>query len=54
LPRRLVLNGSFRIDDGRHRHLDQQARRPGFADVRACLQALLDDGWSIPTARQPP
>ncbi len=20
----------------------------GFADLRACLQALLDDGWSIP------
>jgi AraC-like DNA-binding protein len=36
------------VDDGRHRHLDQQARRLGFADLRACLQALLDDGWSIP------
>jgi AraC-like DNA-binding protein len=48
LPRSLILNGSFRVDDGRHRHLEQQARRLGFADLGACLQALLDDGWSIP------
>jgi hypothetical protein len=36
---------------GRRRHhhqLDLQARRLGFATLRACLQALLDDGWSIP------
>jgi hypothetical protein len=51
LPRRLVLSGGFIVDDGCHRHLDQQARRLGFADLRACLQALLDDGWSI---HQPP
>ncbi len=48
MPRRLVLSGGFTVDDGRHRHLDQHARRLGFADVRACLQVLLDDGWSIP------
>jgi len=48
LPSRLVLSGGFTVDDARHRHLDQQARRLGFADLRACLQALLDDGWSIP------
>jgi hypothetical protein len=48
LPRRLVLSGGFTVDDARHRHLDQQARRLGSADLRACLQALLDDGWSIP------
>src|SRR6266540_4654389 len=48
LPRRLIVNGGFTVDGGRHRHLDQQARRLGFADLRACLQALLADGWSIP------
>jgi len=32
----------------RHRHLDQQARRVGFADLGGCLRTLLDDGWSIP------
>jgi hypothetical protein len=48
LPRRLVLNGGFTVDDGHHRHLDQQASRLGFGDLRACLQAVLDDGWSIP------
>ncbi len=48
LPRCLVLSGGFTVDDGHHRHLDQQARRLGFADLRACLHALLDDGWSIP------
>jgi hypothetical protein len=48
LPGRLVLNSGFTVDGGRHRHLDQQARRLGFADLHACLQALLDDGWSIP------
>jgi hypothetical protein len=48
LPARLVLSGGFTVDDGCHRALDQQATRLGFADLRACLQALLDDGWSIP------
>jgi AraC-like DNA-binding protein len=48
LPRRLVISGGFTVHDGRHRHLDQQARRLGFADLRACLQALLEDGWSVP------
>jgi hypothetical protein len=48
LPRRLTIKGGFCVDGRRHRHLDQQARRLGFADLRACLQALLDDGWSVP------
>jgi hypothetical protein len=48
LPRHLVISGGFTIDGGQQRHLDQQARRLGFADLRACLHALLDDGWSIP------
>jgi AraC-like DNA-binding protein len=43
-----VLSSGFTVDDGRHRHLDQQARRLGFADLRSCLQALPNDGWSIP------
>ena len=42
------MNGGFTVDGGHHRHLDQQARRLGFADLRGCLQALLDDGWSVP------
>ncbi len=42
------MNGGFTVDGGHHRHLDQQARRLGFADLRGCLQALLADGWSIP------
>jgi len=42
------VNGGFTVDGGHHRHLDQQARRLGFADLRGCLQALLADGWSIP------
>jgi hypothetical protein len=46
--RRLTITGGFRVDGGHHHQLDQQARRLGFADLRACLQALLDDGWSIP------
>jgi hypothetical protein len=44
----LVLSGGFAVVDGRHRHLDQQARRLGFGDLRACLQTLQEDGWSIP------
>ena len=48
MPRCLVLSGGFAVNDRRHRHLDQQARRLGFADLRACLHALMDDGWSIP------
>src|SRR6266511_5416672 len=46
------LNGGSVVADGRDRHLDQQARRLGFANVCGCLHALLDDGWSIP--RSPP
>jgi len=48
LPRRLTIKGGFTVDDGRRRDLQQQARRLGFADLRGCLHALLDDGWSIP------
>jgi hypothetical protein len=44
----LVLNGGFTVTDSQQRHLDQQASRPGFGHLRARLQALLDDGWSIP------
>ncbi len=44
----MVLSGGFAVVDGRHRHLDQQARRLGFGDLRACLQTLQEDGWSIP------
>jgi hypothetical protein len=47
LPCRLTIKVGFRVDGGHHHQLDQQARRLGFADLRACLQALLDDGWSI-------
>jgi hypothetical protein len=48
LPGRLTIRGGFTVIDTRQRRLDQQARRLGFADLRGCLQALLDDGWSIP------
>jgi hypothetical protein len=48
LPRRLRITGGFRVDSGHYRHLDQQARRLGFADLRACLHTLLENGWSIP------
>jgi lambda repressor-like predicted transcriptional regulator len=34
--------------DRHQRHLEQQARRLGFADLRACMRVLLDDGWSVP------
>jgi hypothetical protein len=45
--RRLTIKGDFCVDGGHHHQLNEQARRLGFPDVRACLQALLDDGWSI-------
>jgi AraC-like DNA-binding protein len=48
LRRRLVIKGGFRADGGHHHQLDEQATRLGFADLRTCLHALLDDGWSIP------
>jgi hypothetical protein len=48
LPRRLVIKGGFCVDDGHHYQLNEQARRLVFADLRACLQALLEDGWSVP------
>jgi hypothetical protein len=34
-------------------HLQQQATRLGFADLRTCLQALLDDGWTTPQLAPP-
>jgi hypothetical protein len=48
LRRRLVIKGGFCVDGGRDCHLQELAKRLGFVDLRACLQALLDDGWSIP------
>jgi deoxyribodipyrimidine photolyase-like uncharacterized protein len=47
LPARLVLSGGFTVTDSQQRHLQQQATRLGFADLRSCLQALRDDGWSV-------
>ena len=48
MPRRLSIKGGFTVDGDHHRHLDQQASRLGFTDLRACLQGLLEDGWTIP------
>jgi len=48
LPRYLALSGGFTVNDAHRRYLDQQATRLGFANLPACLQALLDEGWSIP------
>ncbi len=44
----MTIKGGFTVDDGRRRDFQQQARRLGFADLRACLHALLEEGWSIP------
>jgi hypothetical protein len=44
LPRRLTITGGFTIDGRCDRQLDQQAKRLGFADLRSCLQALVDAG----------
>jgi hypothetical protein len=30
------------------RQLEQPAKRLGFADLRTCLRALFDAGWSVP------
>jgi AraC-like DNA-binding protein len=49
LPRRLTITGGFRVEGGRDHQLDQQARRLGFADLRSCLYALVDDGSSVPS-----
>jgi hypothetical protein len=43
-PRRLLIKGGFCVDGGQHHQLDQQTKRLGFADLRACLQALVDEG----------
>ena len=48
MRRRLTIKGGFSVTDSQQRHLDQQASRLGFADLRACLQALLENGWSVP------
>jgi AraC-like DNA-binding protein len=48
LPGRLTINGGFTVIDAQQCRLDQHAKWLGFADLRGCLQALLDDGWSIP------
>jgi hypothetical protein len=47
-PRRLVLEGGFRVDGGRDRRLDERARVLGFEDLRGYLQARCDAGSSIP------
>jgi hypothetical protein len=44
----VVINGGFRAEDGRYRQLGHQARRLGFPDLRACLQALSDAGYIVP------
>jgi AraC-like DNA-binding protein len=48
LPGRLTIKGGFMVNGDRDRYLQKQARRLGFADLRGCLQGLLDDGWSVP------
>jgi hypothetical protein len=48
LRRRLLIKDGFCVDGGHHHQLDEQARRLGFADLHACLQALVDEGWSVP------
>src|SRR6266498_389494 len=61
LPRRLVLNGGFIVNDGHHRHLDQQARRLGFADLgsSACTPcwttagAYLSSPYTLPAPKRP-
>ena len=45
--RRLMVDGGFRVDGGRSRQLKDQAKRLGFADLRTCLQALSDAGYSV-------
>jgi hypothetical protein len=44
----LVIDGGFRVDDGRSRQLEHQAERLGFSDLQACLQTLCDAGYSLP------
>jgi AraC-like DNA-binding protein len=48
MPRRLVLEGSFAVDSGRDRRLEDCARWQGFEDLRGYLQARCDAGASIP------
>jgi AraC-like DNA-binding protein len=43
----VVIDGGFRVDGGRFRQLEQQAERLGFANLRTCLQALSDAGYSV-------
>jgi hypothetical protein len=44
----VVIDGGFRVDGGRSRRLEHQAERMGFPSLRSCLQALSDDGYSLP------
>jgi hypothetical protein len=44
----VVIDGGFRVNGGRYRQLEQRAGRLGFTDLRACLQALSDVGYSVP------
>jgi hypothetical protein len=44
--RRLIINGGFRVDGGRYRQLEGQASALGYPDLRTCLQALCDAGYS--------
>jgi AraC-like DNA-binding protein len=48
MPRQLVIQGGFVVDDGRSRRLQQHARQFGFADLRGYLQARCDAGYSLP------
>jgi len=47
-PRRLVLEGGFRVDGSRDRRMTKRARVLGFEDLRAYLQARCDTGHSMP------
>src|SRR6266487_6097064 len=47
-PRRLVLEGGFAVHGGRDWLLRDGARALGFRDLRGCLQARCDGGYSIP------
>ena len=47
-PRRLVLEGGFAVDDGRHRRLDERARVLGFDELPSYMQARCDAGFSVP------
>ena len=52
LDRWLIIDGGFRVDDGRRRQLEERSRALGFADLHACLQTLSDAGYSLPRLAQ--